>query len=58
MGNFSSLNANLHSSDFGKIPDKKIIKEGVINLTGEELEEKKLNVLNLRLKFVPTNIGK
>ena len=35
-------------------PTKKIIKEGVINLTGKELDGNKIQVLNLRPKFVPT----
>ena len=55
---FNNLNTNLRNSNFGKILDKKIIKEDVIKLTGEELEEKKLKVVNLRPKIVPTNIGK
>ena len=35
-------------------PTKKIVKEGVINLTGKELDGNKIQVLNLRPKFVPT----
>ena len=35
-------------------PTKKIIKEGVINLTGNELDENKIRLLNLGPKFVPT----
>ena len=34
-------------------PKKKIIKEGVINLTGKELDENKIQLLNLGPKFVP-----
>ena len=33
---------------------KEIIKEGVINLTGKELDENKIELLNLDPKFVPT----
>ena len=36
-------------------PTKKIIKEGVINLTGKELDGNKIQLLNLGQKFVPTN---
>ena len=36
-------------------PTKKIIKEGVINLTGKELDENKIRLLNLGPKFVPTD---
>ena len=35
-------------------PTKKIIKEGVINLTGKELDGNKIQLLNLGPKFVPT----
>ena len=35
-------------------PAKKIIREGVINLTGKELDENKMQLLNLGTKFVPT----
>ena len=35
-------------------PTKKILKEGVINLTGKELDENKIQLLNLGPKFVPT----
>ena len=38
----------------GTTPTKKIIKEGVINLIGKELEENKMQLLNLGPKFVPT----
>ena len=31
-----------------------IVKEGIVNLTGEELDENKIKLLNLGPKFVPT----
>ena len=31
-----------------------IIKEGIVNLIGEELDENKIKLLNLGPKFVPT----
>ena len=31
-----------------------IIKEGIVNFTGEELDENKIKLLNLGPKFVPT----
>ena len=37
-------------------PAKKVIKEGDINLTGKELDENKIRVLNLVPKFVSTNM--
>ena len=33
---------------------RSIIKEGIVNVTGEELDENKFNLLNLNHKFVPT----
>ena len=33
---------------------RSIIKEGIVNLTGEELDENKIILLNLGPKFVPT----
>ena len=30
------------------------VKEGIVNLTGEELDENKIKVLNLGSKFLPT----
>ena len=30
------------------------LKEGIVNLTGEELDENKIKLLNLSPKFVPT----
>ena len=35
-------------------PTKKIMKEGVINLTGKKLDENKIQLLNLGPTFVPT----
>ena len=52
---FNNLKSNLHNSNFEKRTDKKIIKECVINLAGEELDLSKLKVLKLGPKFVPTN---
>ena len=31
-----------------------IIKEGIVNLNGEELDENKIKLLNLDPKFIPT----
>ena len=33
---------------------RSIVKEGIVNLTGEELDENKIKLLNLGPKFVPT----
>ena len=33
---------------------RSIIKEGIVNVTGEELDENKIELLNLNHKFVPT----
>ena len=33
---------------------RSIIKEGVVNVTEEELDENKIELLNLNHKFVPT----
>ena len=33
---------------------RSIIKEGVVNVTGEELDENKIELLNLNHKFAPT----
>ena len=35
-----------------------IIKEGIVNLTREELDENKIKLLNLGPKFVPSENGK
>ena len=35
-----------------------IIKEGIVNLNGEELDENKIKLLNLDPKFIPTENGK
>ena len=32
---------------------RSIIKEGIVNVTGEELDENKIKVLNLNHTFVP-----
>ena len=36
-------------------PTKKIMKEGVINLTRKKLNKNKIQLLNLRSEFVPTS---
>ena len=51
---FNSLkNATVNNIN-STTPTKKIIKEGVINLTGKELDGNKMQLLNLGPKFVPT----
>ena len=51
---FNSLkNATVNNIN-STTPTKKIIKEGVINLTGKELNGNKIQLLNLGPKFVPT----
>ena len=51
---FNSLkNATVNNIN-STTPTKKIIKEGVINLTGKELDGNKIQLLNLGPKFVPT----
>ena len=51
---FNSLkNATVNNIN-STTPTKEIINEGVINLTGKELDENKTQFLNLGPKFVPT----
>ena len=37
---------------------RSIIKEAIVNVTGEELDESKIKLLNLGPKFVPTENSK
>ena len=37
---------------------RSIIKEGIVNVTGEELDVNKFKLLNLNHKFVPTENSK
>ena len=50
FNSLKNVTVNINSTT----PRKKIIKEGVINLTGKELNENKIHLINLGPKFVPT----
>ena len=51
---FNSLRSATINNINSTTPVKKTMKEGVINLTEKELDENKIQLLNLGPKFVPT----
>ena len=50
----SLINTSHHSMNLRIEITRSIIKEGIVNITGEELDENKIKFLSLGLKFVPT----
>ena len=50
----SLINKSDHSMNLPNETTRSIVKEGIVNLTGEELDENKVKLLNLGPKFVPT----
>ena len=50
----SLINKNEHFMNLPNETSRSIVKEGIVNLTGEELDENKIKLLNLGPKFVPT----
>ena len=50
----SLINKSEHSMNLPNETSRSIVKEGIVNLTGEELDENKIKLLNLGPKFVPT----
>ena len=53
---FNNLKNGTVNNTNSTTPTKKAIKEGVIDLTGKELDENEMLLLNLGPKFVPTYI--
>ena len=54
----SLINKSGHSMNLINETSRSIVKEGIVNLTGEELDENKIKLLNLGPKFVPTETRK
>ena len=50
----SLINKNEHFINLPNETSRSIVKEGIVNFTGEELDENEIKLLNLGPKFVPT----
>ena len=50
----SLINKSDHSMNLPNETSRSIVKEVIVNLTGEELDENKTKLFNLYSKFVPT----